>query len=147
MVQESKSKNNKVNLNKSKPGKDIKSPKLHSESNSQKTNINNSKKLCKFNSVNTKSNKSQLQEIDNLFENIATKKLEKKEESLNEVHKDKEALKESKKQKKLTNSDGDNLVYGQIKSAYDNFIISPEAPLERIDAESGLPVYKGILIN
>ena len=38
--------------------------------------------------------------------------------------------------------------YGLIKSEYgDNFIVSPEAPLERIDAESGLPVYKAHLLR
>jgi hypothetical protein len=38
--------------------------------------------------------------------------------------------------------------YGLIKSEYgDNFIMSPEAPLERIDAESGLPVYKAHLLR
>ena len=38
--------------------------------------------------------------------------------------------------------------YGLIKSEYgDGFIVSPEAPLERIDAESGLPVYKAHLLR
>ena len=38
--------------------------------------------------------------------------------------------------------------YGRIKSEYgDGFIVSPEAPLERIDAESGLPVYKAHLLK
>ena len=38
--------------------------------------------------------------------------------------------------------------YGRIKSEYgDGFIVSPEAPLERIDAESGLPVYKAHILR
>lgn len=37
--------------------------------------------------------------------------------------------------------------YGVMKSTYGGDIINPEAPLERIDAESGLPVYKAHLLK
>lgn len=38
-------------------------------------------------------------------------------------------------------------IYGQLKSEYSKVIISPEAPIERIDLESGLPVYKAHLLR
>lgn len=41
----------------------------------------------------------------------------------------------------------ESTAYGLIKSEYKNFILSPEAPVERIDAESGLPVYKAHLLK
>jgi len=51
------------------------------------------------------------------------------------------------KSQKLYSSNDDSLEYGKIKSEYGNFVISPEAPLERIDSESGLPVYKAHLLK
>lgn len=41
----------------------------------------------------------------------------------------------------------DNILHGVLKSGIQSRIISPEAPLERIDKESGLPVYKAHLLK
>lgn len=41
----------------------------------------------------------------------------------------------------------DSRIYGIIKSNIKSSIINPEAPLERIDKESGLPVYKAHLLK
>jgi hypothetical protein len=81
-------------------------------------------------------------EIDNLFESLKTKKIEK-------IKLNQEAL--VKKVKKIKVDDyepSSSSSYGIIKSSY-NFteITNPEAPLERIDKESGLPVYKAHLLK
>jgi len=41
----------------------------------------------------------------------------------------------------------DSRIYGIIKSNINSSIINPEAPLERIDKDSGLPVYKAHLLK
>jgi hypothetical protein len=41
----------------------------------------------------------------------------------------------------------DSRTYGIIKSNLNTIIINPEAPIERIDKDSGLPVYKAHLLK
>eukprot|EP01038_Epipyxis_sp_PR26KG_P008779 gene8779-11855_t len=54
---------------------------------------------------------------------------------------------ESKKSVVVSSTDR-NETYGLISSDYKSIkIVNPEAPLERIDAESGLPVYKAHLLK
>ena len=85
-------------------------------------------------------------DIDKLFSIAKEKKLTKKlkEEEL--------ALEESIKpvEIKVRNKDRNNgnIPYGMIKSNNRTMnICNPEAPLERIDKESGLPVYKAHLLK
>jgi hypothetical protein len=90
--------------------------------------------------VTTKIKADGASEIDSLFDSLKTKKIEKiklaQEVSI-------------KKVKKVKVEDTEpSSSYGIIKSSY-NFteITNPEAPLERIDKESGLPVYKAHLLK
>lgn len=51
------------------------------------------------------------------------------------------------KRRKDDNFTEDSRIYGIIKSNINTIIINPEAPLERIDKDSGLPVYKAHLLK
>jgi phenylalanyl-tRNA synthetase alpha chain len=84
------------------------------------------------------SKKGSIKSLFDEFKDVPNE-LKKEQDALNDLNKKTKEPKENK----LPNDDNSSFVYGQIKSAYNNFIISPEAPLERIDSESGLPVYKG----
>lgn len=85
--------------------------------------------------------KKQLAEIDDLFSSAKTAKLVKKEE-------EEQTVSEPKPKKKRPSTDeSESRPYGVMKSAIPMLIISPEAPLERIDTESGLPVYKAHLLK
>lgn len=53
----------------------------------------------------------------------------------------------SSKRRKDDNFTEDSRIYGIIKSNLNTIIINPEAPLERIDKDSGLPVYKAHLLK
>jgi len=78
--------------------------------------------------------------IDDLFGKIKESKLESKEKQKKHEEMQKEVKEASK-------SETRNLPRGLILPEGVNFIISPEAPLERIDKESGLPVYKAHLLK
>ena len=109
---------------------------------SNKREINDNSKLnSKSKKAKTKDTKNievlkeVSQEIDDLFESIKHKKIEKKEESLRKEAQDKLEYKKLKKLKDEKNSVPPEL------------IISPEAPIHRWDTESGLPVYKAHLLK
>jgi len=78
--------------------------------------------------------------IDDLFGKIKESKIEIKE-------KQKKHEEEQKEDKEVLKHETRNLPRGLILSEGVNFIVSPEAPLERIDKESGLPVYKAHLLK
>lgn len=79
-------------------------------------------------------------EIDDLFSSAKKAAPSTKEES-------ESAEKEILKPKKRREKDEANRPYGIMKSTHGNDIVNPEAPLERIDVESGLPVYKAHLLK
>lgn len=78
-------------------------------------------------------------EIDELFSSVSSKKSSKKslkpEDEIQPSH------------NKLKHRSSKENTYGVMKSTYGGDIVNPEAPLERIDAESGLPVYKAHLLK
>ena len=81
-------------------------------------------------------------EIDALFDSLKTRK---KAENVSLTHVTTEQKK--KKQEPLVySSKEEESSRGLIKSIYPK-IISPEAPLHRVDKESGLPVYKAHLLK
>lgn len=81
--------------------------------------------------------------IDSLFDDFKSKKKTKqaKEEA--------DKVKKKRKEQKVEDiEDSSSNSYGIIKSDYHPVVIvNPEAPLERIDKESGLPVYKAHLLK
>lgn len=84
-------------------------------------------------------------EIDDLFGSVLKKsskktKVEKKEDS-----EDEEGAEAKSKRPKHRSSN--EPTYGVMKTTHGGDIVNPEAPLERIDAESGLPVYKAHLLK
>ena len=81
-------------------------------------------------------------EIDDLFGSVIKKssKKSKKEES----DEDEEHAEEKTRPKHRSANEP---TYGVMKSTHGGEIINPEAPLERIDPESGLPVYKAHLLK
>jgi len=84
-------------------------------------------------------------EIDDLFGSVLKKsnkkpKVEKDEDSEDEE----EAEAKSKRPKHRSSNEP---TYGVMKTTHGGDIVNPEAPLERIDAESGLPVYKAHLLK
>jgi hypothetical protein len=79
-------------------------------------------------------------EIDQLFDS-APKKQSKVEENVF----CKDTVKETSFSK--PRKDTNEATYGIMKSNSGLVITNPEAPLERIDAESGLPVYKAHLLK
>lgn len=59
-----------------------------------------------------------------------------------------ESLNSRKNSKRKSAIDEKSSSYGVIQSEYNAIkIVNPEAPLERIDPESGLPVYKAHLLK
>ena len=85
---------------------------------------------------------SKVDEIDALFDSLKTRK---KAENVSLTHVTTEQKK--KKQEPLVySSKEEESSRGLIKSIYPK-IISPEAPLHRVDKESGLPVYKAHLLK
>lgn len=86
--------------------------------------------------------------IDDLFDSLKKRKSEKKlvEEHAEKVQqsKEKEMEKMIKKKQKVEEQDSS---YGLISSDQAKSIISPEAPIERIDKETGFPVYKAHLLK
>ena len=90
--------------------------------------------------------KVQTSEIEDLFKPLATIKSKKK---INDLKNEKESAKRKKEKKSQhvsLNEDESSSRYGLMDSQYP-VIVNPEAPLERIDAESGLPVYKAHLLK
>jgi hypothetical protein len=85
--------------------------------------------------------KTQLAEIDTLFSTAKETKAKRKEENL-----ESDAVTE-KPAKRTRNADESDRPYGVMKSEIPGVIVNPEAPLERIDVESGLPVYKAHLLK
>jgi hypothetical protein len=102
-----------------------------------------------------------LSAIDDLFSSVKGKK---KRSSNNETgsaidedqqsfNTDKDSTKKKKKLRVAPVEEEEELgsssmPYGLIQSKYNSIsIINPEAPLERIDMESGLPVYKAHLLK
>jgi hypothetical protein len=112
--------------------------------------------------------------IDDLFESVKKNRATASESSTNEegTSSTKKSSKVKKTQEKrakksdfeeddggmeyFDDDDGDNVqhreeqsrTYGIIKSRYNSSqIVNPEAPLERIDPESGLPVYKAHILK
>ena len=79
-------------------------------------------------------------EIDDLFSSVASKATKPKEQEDTEVKNT-----EVKRKSKVRSSEEGT--YGIMKSDCGSEIVNPEAPLERIDAESGLPVYKAHLLK
>ena len=80
-------------------------------------------------------------DIDLLFTDVKSKKTEKKN-TVEVVPAEK--LKVKKKKNTVDEGGGS---YGIITSDEYKTIISPEAPLERIDPETGFPVYKAHLLK
>lgn len=78
-------------------------------------------------------------EIDDLFCSVAKKATKKSAEPDSEVEPAEPVKAKHRSSKETT--------YGVMKSTYGGDIVNPEAPLERIDAESGLPVYKAHLLK
>jgi hypothetical protein len=96
----------------------------------------------KVTSVNKKLvDKTQLAEIDTLFSTAKETKAKRKEEK---TESDPATEKTAKRNR---NTDESNRPYGVMKSEIPGVIVNPEAPLERIDVESGLPVYKAHLLK
>ena len=77
-------------------------------------------------------------EIEDLFESLKSKKKKKNEEDQLVV------ISEKKKKKKIKESNSNNIISPDSNS---NCIISPEPPVHRLDAETGLPVYKAHLLK
>lgn len=78
-------------------------------------------------------------EIDDLFNTAKKAKVEAKVEEEEALAAKPVKVKKVKKE--------ESLPYGIMKSDNGNVIVNPEAPLERIDPESGLPVYKAHLLK
>ena len=78
--------------------------------------------------------KSNISDIDSLFEGA---KMKKKPENIEKK------VKKAKKQVSLNDESAEDKPTRNQRG----MIISPEAPLERIDAASGLPVYKAHLLK
>ena len=85
--------------------------------------------------------KESTQEIDDLFEELKARKKEKKIE----ISKKNRTGTSAKIDNDLTEHPQNSSYAGHMKPP--SMIISPEAPLERIDKESGLPVYKAHLLK
>jgi hypothetical protein len=110
----------------------------------KKSKLSKVVKSVKINNAVTKSQVSN--DIDQLFsiakEKKATQKLEVEETRME--------AKNKPIKNEINNNDrnNDSIPYGMIKSNNKNMkICNPEAPLERIDKESGLPVYKAHLLK
>lgn len=83
--------------------------------------------------------------IDSLFDDLKTSKKKKLAAEADAAEKEK---KKKRKEKSEEVEDSSSNSYGIIKSDYHPVVIvNPEAPLERIDKESGLPVYKAHLLK
>jgi hypothetical protein len=93
--------------------------------------------------------KEKLKDIDSIFNDAQSKiKLKKHSASLeNDAVEDVSTDESDGGFEYLEDSQENSHTYGLIKSSYSNKMISPEAPLERIDKESGLPVYKAHLLK
>lgn len=136
------------------------------EAQKKKRKVKN--KVVSSSKTEKKSDLDVTKSIDELFDSVKKNKA-----SMNEVAKSgkgkKDNLSKKKKQSKhnFEEDDGgmeyfdtddedekpnvdetENRSYGLIKSRYNpSHLINPEAPLERIDPESGLPVYKAHLLK
>ncbi len=85
-------------------------------------------------------------EIDDLFSTLKSKKSQK----LRDLEAEKEEAERKRIRKELKKqriAEAESQTYGIIQSSYNTVITNPEAPLERIDKESGLPVYKAHLLK
>lgn len=99
--------------------------------------------------------KAGLNEIEELFSAAKKKKKEnaivKEKEEYETKLREEEELKKEKKNKKHQTEETEEYqgTYGVIKSQYNIpvTIISPEAPIHRWDAETGLPVYKAAALK
>ena len=93
---------------------------------------------------------SALTEIDDLFAGAKQAKKREKEESVGESTEEASISKPKKKRKKESDHEQEmehDLPHGLIKSNVTRVIINPEAPVERIDKESGYKVYKAHLLK
>lgn len=70
-----------------------------------------------------------------------------KKSKMTKGEEDNVAEKQKKKKQKSSNDEAPTRTVAHHGIIGTKFIISPEAPLERIDAESGLPVYKAHLLK
>ena len=94
-----------------------------------------------------------LNEIDNLFDNLKKNKEEKvsglsakkKAASLDKLGSDDDISSQPVKLRRIEVEE--NQPHGIIKSNNPRVIISPEAPVERIDPESGYKVYKAHILK
>lgn len=93
------------------------------------------------------SNEAPKENIDDLFDSLKKKKAEKLDAEAAEREEKKIRKKAEKLEQKQSIEHETSSSYGLISSDLASKIISPEAPLERIDAESGLPVYKAHLLK
>ena len=95
--------------------------------------------------------KSALTEIDDLFAGAKQAKKRGKEESMGETTEEvlvnNKPKKKTKKEVVKEHEIEHDLPHGLIKSNVARTIINPEAPVERIDKESGYKVYKAHLLK
>jgi hypothetical protein len=93
--------------------------------------------------------------IDELFEAAAGKKKKRETEVISNNNEDqvfeqskKPKAKKSKSVEKGAEVTEESGTYGVIQSRYPKMkIVNPEAPIERIDPETGFPVYKAHLLK
>lgn len=83
--------------------------------------------------------------IDDLFGPVLKKSSKKTKVEEEQPSSDVEDSMEKIKRPKHRSSS--ETTYGVMKTTHGGDIVNPEAPLERIDAESGLPVYKAHLLK
>lgn len=92
-------------------------------------------------------------DIDELFSVLKDKKKEEVTKRADEIRyseerEKKQRKKETRNKNNIEGSNGRVIPPGLIlPTGVTTFIISPEAPLERIDKDSGLPVYKAHLLK
>jgi hypothetical protein len=85
-------------------------------------------------------------EIEELFKPLAVIKSKKKNDILKQGSLNAKKKKERKETLISSSYSEASTMYGLLDQQYP-IIVNPEAPLERIDAESGLPVYKAHLLK
>jgi len=90
-------------------------------------------------------------DIDELFTVLKEKKKDEATRRADDVRNEEEREKKRRKKDERNSSESsgkNNVIPGLIlPTGSTTFIISPEAPLERIDKDSGLPVYKAHLLK
>lgn len=85
---------------------------------------------------------SKVSDIDSLFASAKEKKIDKRRKEADDD------VTTKKKVRVEPEVDDKPFGYGIMQSSYNHVkIVNPEAPLERIDKDSGLPVYKAHLLK